>query len=252
MDLSERDPANLNRHPWELARSRFFRSLIARHTDVAALGTVLDVGAGDGWFAGELVGDAPPECRFVCWDVNYTADDLAEPPSPEGGVERVAEPPPGQFDLILLLDVIEHIDDDDAFLRTEIVPRLHDRSVIVVSVPAYQHLFSSHDTALGHRRRYRPRQLHELLEPLVDIVDHGGLFASLLVPRLVAATAERLGRATSTDGVGSWHGGPVLTSTVTRVLDADATGGHWLARHGVAVPGLSTWVVGRPRGATQP
>ena len=67
------------RHPWEVARARFFRSLIADHVDVAALAAVLDVGAGDGWFAGELAGELPATTAIMCWDVNYRSEDLATP-----------------------------------------------------------------------------------------------------------------------------------------------------------------------------
>ena len=58
MDLRERTSGRVapaGRHPWELARARFFRRLIGRSTDVGTVRRVLDVGAGDGWFAQELL-----------------------------------------------------------------------------------------------------------------------------------------------------------------------------------------------------
>ena len=70
------------RHPWELARARFFRRLIARSIDVSAVRRVLDVGAGDGWFAQELLPDLGPTAEVVCWDVNYRSEDLATPAGP--------------------------------------------------------------------------------------------------------------------------------------------------------------------------
>lgn len=253
MDLSERDAATARRHPWEVARSRFFRRLIARHVDLGSVTSVLDVGAGDGWFTEELAQDVPASCQLVCWDVNYTADDLAAE-APTGGpldprVRRVTEAPVGTFDLVLLLDVIEHIADDDGFVRELVVPRLHEQSVVVVSVPAYERLFSAHDTSLGHERRYRPRRLHGLLGRHLEIVERGGLFTTLLAPRLVAVGAERLGAVREQEGIGHWRGGEGLTSTLTAALDADASAGYWLSRHGVRVPGLSTWAVCRRRSA---
>ncbi|MDQ3737979.1 MAG: class I SAM-dependent methyltransferase [Actinomycetota bacterium] len=244
VDLSEREGA-VRRHPWEVARSGFFRSLIARHAEVTLLRSVLDIGAGDGWFAGELLSDVSHDCELVCWDVNYTSEDLQAQLGPR--VRRVTDVPNRTFDLVLLLDVIEHIADDAAFLEQSVIPRLQRDSVLVVSVPAFQTLYSDHDRALGHERRYRPAALHELLADRVDIVEHGGLFTTLLAPRLLSAAAERIGRRGSANGVGAWTGGPALTSALTGVLGADASAGAWLARHGVRLPGLSTWAVCRAK-----
>ena len=249
MDLSERGSAATARHPWEIARGRFFRSLIARHTDTSSLRSVLDVGAGDGWFAGELAADLPPHCELVCWDVNYTSADLEA--TLGGRARRVTDAPDRRFDLVLLLDVIEHLADDATFLREAVVPRLHATSVLVVSVPAYQSLYCDHDTALGHERRYRPHELHRLLAGQLQIVDRGGLFTALLAPRALSVVAQRLGRHGRSDGIGSWEGGEPLTSALTAVLDRDAMAGYWLSRRGVRLPGLSTWAVCR-RSPTSP
>jgi SAM-dependent methyltransferase len=61
-------------------------------------------------------------------------------------------------DAMLVLDVIEHIDDDRAFLR-RIAQLLLPGGVAVVSVPARPDLFSEFDRIQGHRRRYLPDSL---------------------------------------------------------------------------------------------
>lgn len=66
-------------------------------------------------------------------------------------------------DIVTLLDVLEHIDDDHAALvaiRRVLVPG----GILVCTVPAYQLLWSEHDEALHHKRRYRRRQLQQRLE----------------------------------------------------------------------------------------
>jgi SAM-dependent methyltransferase len=243
VDLTERGDV-ARRHPWETERARFFRSLIARHVGGRRPRRVLDVGAGDGWFAGELSREATDDCEIVCWDINYRSADLAAD-LPEG-VVRTADEPSGAFDLVLLLDVIEHVVDDAGFLDGSVLPHLTDRSLVVVSVPAYRRLFSSHDDALAHHRRYSPRRLRDLLAPRFEIVERGGLFASLLPLRAAAVARERLAGPPATHGVGSWSRGPALTRALSAVLAADAGAGGWLAHHGVPAPGLSTWAVCRP------
>jgi SAM-dependent methyltransferase len=244
VDLAERGDT-AQRHPWETERARFFRSLIARHLGDGHPRRILDVGAGDGWFAGELSQAMTDGCEIVCWDVNYQSVDL-DAALPDG-VIRTADEPDGTFDLALLLDVIEHIDDDAGFLDGSVLPHLTEQSLVVVSVPAYQRLFSSHDDALAHHRRYSPGRLRDLLSPRFDVIARGGLFASLLPLRAAAVARERISGPPESHGIGDWTAGTGVTRAVTAVLAADAGAGRWLAHRGVPTPGLSTWAVCRPR-----
>jgi SAM-dependent methyltransferase len=244
VDLAERGE-NARRHPWETERSRFFRSLIAHHVGDRPPRRILDIGAGDGWFAGELSQVMTDSSGIVCWDVNYRSADLQADLPP--GVVRTADEPAGTFDLALLLDVVEHISDDAAFLDSSVLPHLTPESLVVVSVPAYQGLFSSHDEALAHHRRYSPARLRALLAPRFEILARGGLFASLLPLRAAAVVRERLAGPPESHGIGGWNAGGGTTRAVSAVLAADAGVGRWLAHRGVATPGLSTWAVCRPR-----
>jgi len=64
------------------------------------------------------------------------------------------------FNLVLALDVIEHIDDDIHALK-ECQRILKDRGLLIVTVPAFMSLWSPWDEALGHKRRYDARRLSE-------------------------------------------------------------------------------------------
>jgi 2-polyprenyl-3-methyl-5-hydroxy-6-metoxy-1,4-benzoquinol methylase len=242
VDLRERGSGRA-RHPWEVSRSRFFLDLVADHVDLTAVQTVLDAGAGDGWFAGELLGALDPAASITCWDVNYRSEDLVAPSDPR--IVRTATRPSDPYDLVLALDVLEHLDDDETFLAETVVPLLG--GTLVVSVPAMPRLFCEHDRMLEHRRRYRRRDLLAMLGRHVDILESGTLFTSLLVPRIVTVAAERVGHESSRTGVGEWSGSPRTTSLIVRALDADAAVGRRLARRGIVLPGLSVWAVCRPR-----
>lgn len=61
--------------------------------------------------------------------------------------------PAGVFDGVFLFDVLEHLEDDRAALSAA-GRILKPGGVLVCTVPAYQWLWSAHDEALGHRRRY--------------------------------------------------------------------------------------------------
>ncbi len=246
MDLAERR-ANSKRHPWELARSDHFRRVIRQATDGRKLDTLLDIGAGDGWFAQELTSDLSPTVVVTCWDINYTSDDLnaALPPT----VVRTAERPSGTFDLVLMLDVLEHIEFDEAFLEETVLPLLAETGTLVVSVPAHQALFSAHDVALGHFRRYRPRQISQLLRRHLHIVREGSLFTSLVPLRGAEVAVERLrskrhpSDTPTAVGVGQWKGGGPATRAIRGMLRADAAVGRRMSHTPVSLPGLSYWAV---------
>jgi trans-aconitate methyltransferase len=92
--------------------------------------------------------------------------------------------PAGWPDVVLLLDVLEHLDDDVAALRTAHA-LLAPGGTLVVTVPAYRWLWSGHDVALGHRRRYRAAGLREALERAGFTPSYVSYFNTLLLPAVV-------------------------------------------------------------------
>lgn len=70
--------------------------------------------------------------------------------------------PDNHFDLVTMLDVLEHVEDDRAAAR-EIHRVLKPGGAFILSVPAYQSLWSTHDEALHHFRRYEYHALRALL-----------------------------------------------------------------------------------------
>ncbi|MCZ6785190.1 MAG: methyltransferase domain-containing protein [Proteobacteria bacterium] len=67
------------------------------------------------------------------------------------------------FDVVLLLDVIEHLPDDVGFLREARLLCARGGRMIV-AVPAFQVLWSQHDETFQHYRRYSARQLRRVIE----------------------------------------------------------------------------------------
>lgn len=66
------------------------------------------------------------------------------------------------FDVVLALDVVEHVDDDQRVVEN-LLRLLKRDGLLIVSVPAGPRLFSHFDRIQGHRRRYRKRQFRSLL-----------------------------------------------------------------------------------------
>jgi SAM-dependent methyltransferase len=241
MDLSERGSAAV-RHPWEIARFRAYRDVLRHHGALDAR-RVLDVGAGDGWFSEALLAELASAEQVVCWDINYNELELA---TSDPRLVRTTVPPEPGFDLVLLLDVLEHIVDPVAFLDEQLRPLARAGTRALVAVPAHPWLFSDHDRALGHERRYRPAELLHQVERWIDVVDHGPLFTSLVAPRAagVALERSRRDRHPRPHGVGHWGGGPLVTRALTAALSADVAMTRRLGRVGRRLPGLSVWAYG--------
>jgi hypothetical protein len=92
----------------------------------------------------------------------------------------------GAYDLILLMDVIEHLDDDLAFLAASL-KHANPTGIIAVNVPAHMPLYSKYDEVAGHKRRYNTRSIKALfraanVRPL-SIIQWGFLLMPFLLAR---------------------------------------------------------------------
>jgi hypothetical protein len=64
----------------------------------------------------------------------------------------------GKFDVVLLFDVLEHIEDEKTFLES-VKYHMTGRGRLIVNVPAHQFFYSAYDRAVGHVRRYSRKNL---------------------------------------------------------------------------------------------
>jgi len=248
MDLSERPSQPSRRHPWEVARFQFFRAVLRdAGADQRPL-SILDAGSGDGWFAERLLSEMPAGTRVTCWDASYSADDVARLGSEASdGIAFSSERPTARFGLLLLLDVLEHVEHDQEFLAELVDENLEDGATAVVSVPAWTALFGDHDVRLNHHRRYAPAKAATLLQGAgLTIVRRGGLFHSLLLSRYLARALRRRGR-TPARHVLEWRYGARTGRLVEAALSLEGSLSLLFSRAGLDVPGLSWWAVCKKR-----
>jgi SAM-dependent methyltransferase len=128
--------------------------------------------------------------------------------------------PPNSFDLICMLDVLEHIDQDAETLNA-LRRLLKPGGQILITVPAYQWLWSSHDEFLHHKRRYSRPALNRLMiecgyEPL-----RMTYFNTFLLPLVaIVRLKERLSDAKSPTG----HEVPrkILNDALRRIFSSES------------------------------
>jgi len=252
MDLKELPTRKFIRHPWEKSRLNFFMDVLSKNfPNFDHPINILDVGAGDGFFAKNIIDIFPEDAKMTCWDLNYSDDQL------EKGTDRITytrTKPEGKFDLVFLMDVIEHIENDREFLKDLADTNLNPGAFALVSVPAWQHLFMSHDTFYGHFRRYSPSQCIGALESAgLSIQKSGGLFHSLLLPRHLQKGKETFLqkimkkeiRGEDLNNLGNWNHGKFFTGMIDLVLSIDNKFSHIFSEAKIQSPGLSFWAVAK-------
>jgi SAM-dependent methyltransferase len=183
-------------HWWYRGRRRIIRAELDQ-IPLAAGARVLDAGCGSGRTLEQLgrYGDVHGI------ELNPDAAEVARARGcGEVVVGRLEELPwdAGSFDLITCLDVIEHTPDDRATLR-ELRRVCRPGGWLLVTVPAYQALWSLHDAANHHYRRYGRRTLRSAALAAGWTVRRMSSFNTvLLAPAAVVRLAQR--RRLATDG----------------------------------------------------
>ncbi|TIH09447.1 class I SAM-dependent methyltransferase [Pseudomonas leptonychotis] len=116
---------------------------------------ILDVGAGSGFFSKYLLKNTAAKEAW-CIDISYeheTDETYAEKPIfLRKTVDSI------DAELVMLMDVLEHVDDDIGLLK-EYVEKVPKGTQFLITVPAFQFLWSGHDDFLEHKRRYTLQQL---------------------------------------------------------------------------------------------
>jgi SAM-dependent methyltransferase len=150
------------KHWWFAARSIIVRRIIEKYGNLKPGDTILDIGCG----TGAILKSLSETYRVVGIDMSPLAVEYSKKRGLTEVFQMTAEEFPAErYDVkaALLLDVVEHIDDDLSVLQRarEIVGR---DGRVIVTVPAYMWMWSAHDVLHHHKRRYSARQLRDVLE----------------------------------------------------------------------------------------
>lgn len=168
-----------DRHWWYLARRQIVEAMIARTALRDA--EILDMGCGGGGNSpmlmrfGRVRGvEMDPEARAAAESRRTceVADGYLPDRIPYGS---------DRFDLVTLLDVLEHVPEDGASVR-RLAERLNQGGRVVVTVPAYMFLWRKQDDLNRHQRRYTLRRLEAVFTNNGLRVEHATYYNVLLFP----------------------------------------------------------------------
>lgn len=189
MDLKEEDILGdaIDRHWYYRSKAAAVRRLLSG----VAVRDVLDVGAGSGFFSRQLLQTGAARSA-LCVDTGYARDrDELTAGKPVRYRRAIG---PVDCDLVLMMDVLEHVD-DDAGLVSHYAGKVPSGSHFLVTVPAFRFLWSGHDVFLEHKRRYRLAEIESVLRAGGLEVVRGCYYFGLIFP---LAAAVRLAQRDTT------------------------------------------------------
>lgn len=183
-----------DRHWWFVGRRTIIEQLIRRFVKLPKSPRILEAGCG---YGGNLamLGKFGDLNAFEYEDeARAYASALSARPVEKGYLPDRVGFDNDRFELIAMLDVLEHIQDDAGSLRA-LRERLTDGGSLLVTVPAMPWLWSEHDEVHHHKRRYTKATLQKLLRESGFELVSTGYFNTLLFPlALLQRLAARLFR----------------------------------------------------------
>lgn len=210
-------------HWWFRGRKRIVESVLHRDLWPGESRDILSVGCGPATGLEWLLPFAGPEGTVTGLD----PEAAHAVPCPKGIkfiVGRMERPPLADkaFDVVLAMDVLEHLDDDLAGLQ-QAVRLLRPGGYLLITVPAFPFLWGGQDVVSQHRRRYTKATLRELLNRAGLRAFTLNYFNTLLFP---AAAAIRTVRRLQGNSIGSRsdfegsHPG-LVNNTLTQIFGAE-------------------------------
>lgn len=183
-------------HWWFTARRRILDGVIERIVQPPKDARILELGAGTGHNLAMLSRFGQVEASELDPIARELASERLGRPVVEAALPDLSMFPAGAYDMVALLDVLEHVPDDKSSLRA-ILDLLRPGGALLLTVPINPWMWSAHDVAHHHHRRYRKQEIRQLAEDAGYSIDLLSPFNSLLFPPIAAV--RLLGKLTGKD-----------------------------------------------------
>nr|WP_294809781.1 class I SAM-dependent methyltransferase [uncultured Sphingomonas sp.] len=182
----ERMAAHDTTHWWYRARRDILADYLTRWGGLPGDARILEIGCGTGHNLPMLAQFGEIDAIEIDETAGAKASERLGKPVGTSPLPELVGVEPGSYDLVAVLDVIEHVEDDVAALKA-IATALRPGGKILITVPAHQWMWSAHDVVNHHKRRYSKAGFEALLAKAGLQGRKLGYFNSLLFPVAVAA-----------------------------------------------------------------
>lgn len=225
-------------HWWFEGRRRILTRLIG-DLDLPKPAKILEVGCGPGGNLAMLkqfgeVTAMEPDAASRAYAAEHAGVDV------EGGLLPDGLPfAPASFDLVCAFDVIEHVDEDAASVAA-LARLLKPLGYLATTVPGQPWMWSRHDEAHHHKRRYRLPDYRRLFEAAGLEVKTASHFNTLLFPPIAAVRAVKMATGSTAADDDAMPPAPI-NGLLTGLFAAER---HWLARAPLPI-GVSIVLIAR-------
>jgi SAM-dependent methyltransferase len=155
--------------------------------------------------------------------------------------------PENELDCIFMMDVLEHIGDDDLFF-SKAIKKLKPNSTLIITVPAFQSLYSEHDVSVMHHRRYEIKQLMKLLKHEdLKIEKCHFIYTSLFLAQLLLKLFENSKVKVNATSRWKYPQNSIITKTFRTILNIDFYVNKILNKFFIRLPGLSLLAICRKK-----
>ncbi len=192
----DRMAAHDSTHWWYRARRDILADYLTRYAALPKDAKILEIGCGTGHNLPMLAEFGEIDAIEIDPAAREIASERLGKPVGAAPLPELPGVPRAHYDLIAVLDVVEHIEDDVAALKA-MADCLAPGGKILIAVPAHAWLWSAHDVVNHHHRRYSKATLQSAIERAGLKSEKLGYFNSLLFP--LAAAARIAGRMTGRD-----------------------------------------------------
>lgn len=245
MDLSEAKQAVINRHPWELSRTKCvlneFSKYLGNKNEAAAY---INAGAGDLYFDRVLL-KRYKKHRVYAIDLAYENTD-----SDKKRIKKYhyfEEIPLESIDYAIMMDSLEYMEDDVEYV-SKMSKKIKEGGYFFFTLPAFPILFSDYDINIKNLRRYDRKTFARVLDkvPELEKVEEYYFYSSLFLVRFVQKMF-RIPIDPDHKFTANWKysKNSLITRFLVACLNLDFTVNRLFSKIGIRFPGLSMLVICR-------
>jgi SAM-dependent methyltransferase len=176
MDLKEEDILGdaVDEHWYYQSKAR----ALIHYVEEYRARSILDVGAGSGFFSKTLLRHTEAQ-EALCIDISYETE--VDETIAGKTIRFRRDCKTVNADLVLMMDVLEHVDDDRGLLQSYSAKVAKDTHFLI-TVPAFSFLWSGHDVFLEHKRRYTLKEIENVVRDAGLTIVTGSYYFAFVFP----------------------------------------------------------------------
>ena len=233
----DNEKLNINQHPWILSREDcIIKKLKYKHFNNFA-----DIGVNDMYYT-KILRTYTKETVYAVDIFFHDEETIIEDII---CINNISKLPENKIDCILMMDVLEYIEDDINFLNIAF-SKLRASGIIIITVPAWKFLFSSHDIRSKHLRRYDKKDFLHLISNTQfnnKIENFHYFYTILFLLRMIGSLKKE--KYSGNEIEWKYPSGSFITILIKIILNVDFYINSFFSKINIMIPGLSILAICR-------